>query len=76
MMNCLICSQAKVVDGLSSVKFERNEIYFVINNVPARVCLSCREAYVEEDVAVQLLRYAEEMFVAGIPEASYEYATP
>ena len=64
-MICLICRQAETVDGLTTVRFERGEMRLVVNNVPARICPSCGEAYVDEDVATQLLRDAEEMSEAG-----------
>jgi len=64
-MMCLICRQAETIDGLTSVNFERGEMRLFIKNVPARVCPSCGEAYVEEEVALQLLREAEEMSKAG-----------
>jgi YgiT-type zinc finger domain-containing protein len=50
------------VDGLTSVTFERGEMRFTVKDVPARVCPSCGEAYVEEDVAAQLLQDAEEIW--------------
>jgi len=64
-MICLICRQADTVDGLTSVRFERGEMRLVVNHVPARVCPSCGEAYVDEDVAAQLLQDAEAMSAAG-----------
>jgi hypothetical protein len=45
----------------------------VVNNVPAQVCSSCGEAYVEEDVAVWLLRDAEAMSAAGEMDGVIEY---
>jgi YgiT-type zinc finger domain-containing protein len=72
-MNCLICRQAETVDGLTYVTFERGEMRLVVNRVPARVCPSCGEAYVDEDVAAKLLRDAEEMFKAGMMDVVYEY---
>ena len=72
-MICLICRQVETVAGLTSVTFERGEVRLVVNHVPARICPSCGEAYVEEDVAVQLLREAEEMSVAGILDNVVEY---
>jgi YgiT-type zinc finger domain-containing protein len=72
-MICLICRQAAVVDGFTSVKFERGEMRIVVNNVPARVCPSCGEAYVDEEVAVQLLNDAEERSQAGIFVVECEY---
>lgn len=74
LMKCLICRQAEIVDGLTSVTFERGEMRLVINNVPARICPSCGEAYVAEDVAVQLLWDAEEMSTAGMMDEVVEYS--
>jgi len=72
-MICLICRQAEIVGGLTSVNFERGELKLTVNNVPARVCPGCGEAYVDEDVAVRLLRDAEEMSAAGMMEGVVEY---
>ena len=72
-MICLICRQAELIDGLTSVNFERDEMRLVVNKVPAHVCPNCGEAYVEEDVAVRLLRDAEEMSAAGMMEDIRDY---
>jgi YgiT-type zinc finger domain-containing protein len=72
-MICLICRQAETVDGLTSVHFERGEMRLIVKDVPARICPSCGEAYVEEEVAVRLLRGAEEMSKAGMLEVVRSY---
>jgi YgiT-type zinc finger domain-containing protein len=72
-MICLICRQAEIIDGLTSVTFERGELKIVVNRVPARVCPSCGEAYVDEEVAVRLLRDAEEISKAGMLNVVREY---
>ena len=72
-MICLICRQAEVVNGFTSIKFERGETHLVINNVPARVCPGCGEAYVAEDVTTQLLRVAQEMSRTGMSAGMYEF---
>ena len=72
-MNCLICRQAETVVGLTAVHFERGEMRLVVNNVPARICPSCGEAYVNEGVAVRLLRDAEELSKTGVLETGIEY---
>jgi len=61
------------VDGLTSVHFERGEMRLVVNHVPARVCPVCGDAYVEEQVAVSLLREAEAMSAAGEMDGVIEY---
>ena len=72
-MICLICRQAEIVQGLTSVKFERGEMRLVVNGVPAWVCPHCGEAYVEEKVAVQLLRDAKEISEVGLLDIVREY---
>jgi len=74
-MNCLICRQAEIVDGLTSVTFERGEMRLVVNHVPARICPSCGEAFVDEDVAVRLLRSTEEMSEAGALDDVLDFST-
>ena len=74
-MICLICRQVETIDGLTSVTFERGELRLVVNSVPARICPSCGEAYVDEDVAVQLLRDAKEISRAGTLDVLLEFKT-
>jgi len=72
-MICLICRQAEIIEGFTSVNFERGEMRLVVNNVPARICPSCGEAYVEEAIAVQLLRDADAMSAVGEMDSVIEY---
>jgi len=72
-MICLLCRQAETVDGLTTVHFERGEMRLVVNDVPARVCPSCGEAYVEQDVAVRLLQGADAMSAAGEMDGVVKY---
>ncbi len=72
-MICLICRQAEIVDGFTSVIFERGEFRLVVNRVPARVCPGCGEVYVIEDVAVRLLQEAEEVSKAGILSVVHDF---
>jgi len=65
-MICLICRQAEIVNGLTAVHFEREEMNLKVTAVPARVCPNCGEAYVDEGVAAQLLTIAEEMSAQGM----------
>lgn len=74
-MICLICRQAEIIEGLTSVSFQRREMNLIINSVPARVCPSCGEAYVDEDIASRLLRITEEMSEAGVLHAHCEFHT-
>ena len=70
---CLICRQAETVDGLTDVHFERGEMRLVVSNVPARICPSCGEAYITEDVTVKLLSVAEKLSAIGEWDNVREY---
>ena len=72
-MQCLICRQAEIIEGLTSVTFERDEFRLVVNNVPAQICPNCAEAYVEEDVAIRLLGEAEDVFAQGTMDVVCEF---
>jgi YgiT-type zinc finger domain-containing protein len=72
-MNCLICRQAGIVNGFTSITFEREEFRLLIRNVPAQICPSCREAIVDEDTAIRLLGIAEDAINEGILEDIRDY---
>jgi YgiT-type zinc finger domain-containing protein len=72
-MICLICRQAELVDGFTSIPFEREEFRLLINHVPAHVCPNCGEAVVDEDVAIRLLSVAEDVVNEGIIEDIRDY---
>ena len=72
-MNCLICRQAEIVDGFTSITLEREEFRLLINHVPAHICPSCGEAIVNEGVAIRLLSVAEDVINEGIIEEIREY---
>lgn len=64
-MICVICRQAEIMDGFTSVALARAEFRLSVNKVPARICPSCGEAYVDEEVVVKLLRAADESSESG-----------
>ena len=72
-MICLICRQAELAQGLTSISLERGELRLIVNSVPARLCQSCNEAYVQEDVAVRLLQGAKKISEAGTLDDVIEY---
>jgi YgiT-type zinc finger domain-containing protein len=74
-MICLICRQAELENGFTSVKLQRGETHLIISKVPARVCPSCGEAFVGEEVAARLLQSAQNAIHAGVLDAYLEYST-
>jgi YgiT-type zinc finger domain-containing protein len=74
-MTCLICRKAEIVESFTTVEFKRDEFKLVVNEVPARICPSCGEAYVDENVAAQLLTIARQKSEAGMLDAQCQYDT-
>ena len=72
-MNCIICRQSELIDGITSIPFERDEFRLLIKNVPAQVCPNCREAIVDEYVAMQLIDKAQDAHAEGLIEDIREY---
>lgn len=72
-MICLICRQAEIIAGLTSVEFKRSEMRLLFTNVPARVCPGCGEAFVDEEVTLRLLTEAQAISQAGIFDVECEY---
>ena len=72
-MNCIICRQAELIDGFTSILFERDEFRLLMRNVPAQVCPNCGEALVDEDVAAELLKKTEDVFEQGLQDEVRDY---
>ncbi|MBI3304009.1 MAG: type II toxin-antitoxin system MqsA family antitoxin [Deltaproteobacteria bacterium] len=72
-MKCVICKQGETWPGTATVTLERASLTLVVKNVPARVCQNCGEEYVDEEIATQLLRTAEEVARAGAQVDIREY---
>lgn len=64
-MKCLICKQAEIRPGTTTLTLERGDLTFVVKNVPAQICPNCGEAYIDEAVTVELLSTAEQMSRSG-----------
>jgi len=65
-MTCLICKNGKTDDGTTTVALERGNTTIVFKGVPARICGTCGEVYVNEDAARKLLEAAEIAAATGV----------
>ena len=74
-MICLICRKAELVENLTTIQLERDEFRLVVNEVPARICPGCREAFVDENVAAQLLSTSRQKAETGMLDAECKYGT-
>jgi len=72
-MKCLICRHGETAPGKVTVTLEDDEATILIKEVPARVCQTCGEEYIDEEIASRLLHMAEETSQAGIQIAVRSY---
>ena len=73
-MKCLICRSGETQPGMTTVTLERGSATLVYKRVPAQVCENCGEAYVDEDIARQVLQTAEDAARAGVQVDIREFA--
>jgi len=64
-MKCVICKHGETKNGTTTVTFERDGLTLVVKEVPARVCSTCGEEYVDDTVAREILGIAERMAKSG-----------
>lgn len=73
-MRCVICRNGSTESGKTTVTLERGSLTVVIRGVPAQVCTTCGEAYVNKDAAARLLESAEQASRTGAQVEIRDYA--
>lgn len=65
-MTCAICKHGRLAEGSATVTLERGSALLIFKNVPARVCTTCGEERIAEEVNRALLARAEEEVARGV----------
>ena len=65
-MRCPICKHGNTSAGHVSVTLERGSATVVFRRVPAQVCETCGEQYLDEKTTARLLADAEAAVRAGV----------
>ncbi len=73
-MTCLICKNGTTEEGQATVTLERGQSIIVFKNVPAQVCSTCGEVYVDAEISRKLLERAEAAVTAGVQVEVREFA--
>jgi len=61
-----MCPAGTLQKGSTTVTMERNGSTIVFKSVPADVCDTCGEAYLDEDVSAEVYEQAEAAVEAGV----------
>jgi YgiT-type zinc finger domain-containing protein len=73
-MKCVICKQGDTKAAKVTVTVTRGRTTLVFRAVPAQVCATCGEEYVDADATKALLEQAERAAQAGVEVEVRPYA--
>ena len=73
-MKCVMCRDGITRQAKTTLTVERGDMTLVVKGIPAQVCESCGEAYVDEAAAAILIRAADDAERSGVRAAVRDYA--
>ena len=73
-MKCLTCKHGEAEPGTTTVTLEHDSTIVVFKHVPAEVCQTCGEAYLDAATTRRLLHIVEEAARAGVQVDVRSYA--
>jgi YgiT-type zinc finger domain-containing protein len=65
-MKCVICQYGETEPGTTTVTLTRGETTVVIRDVPAQICTTCGEEYVDAATGKRLSHIAENAVNEGV----------
>ncbi len=65
-MKCVICQYGETEPGTTTVTLTRDETTVVIRDVPAQICTTCGEEYVDARTGKRLSQIAETAVNEGV----------
>lgn len=65
-MKCVICQYGETEPGTTTIALTRNETTIVIRDVPALICTTCSEEYVDVVTGKRLSQIAEAAVNEGV----------
>lgn len=65
-MRCVICQYGETEPGTTTVALTRDETTIVIREVPALICTTCGEEYVDAATGARLSQIAERAVEEGV----------
>ena len=73
-MKCVTCKQGELQPGSTTMTLEHETTTIVFKNVPAEVCQTCGEAYLDAATTKHLLQIVEEAARMGVQVDVRSYA--
>lgn len=66
LMKCVICQYGETEPGTTTVALTRDDTTIVIRDVPAQICTTCGEEYVDATTGKRLSQIAEKAVNEGV----------
>ncbi len=66
LMKCVICQYGETEPGITTVALTRDDMTIVIRDVPAQICTTCGEEYVDAVTGKRLSQIAEAAANEGV----------
>ena len=73
-MRCQICKHGETGPGMATVTLQRGAVTVVFRHVPAQVCQTCGEEYVDDKTSGRLLAQANDAMRSGVEIEIRSYA--
>lgn len=65
-MKCAVCAAGRTAAGTTTVTVERDQTTIVLKAVPARVCDTCGEDYLDADILGEVERIVDDAIASGV----------
>jgi YgiT-type zinc finger domain-containing protein len=73
-MKCQICKHGETTAGEATITLERGGAAIVFRHVPAQICQTCGEQYVDQKTTAKLLSQADSALKSGVEVEVRAYA--
>ena len=70
---CSVCGHGQTRPGTTTITLEHGGTTLTVRGVPAQVCLACGEEYVDDRIALGLLKSAAAAARSGVRAAVRNY---
>jgi YgiT-type zinc finger domain-containing protein len=73
-MKCVICKHGETKPGTATMSFQEGNTTVVVKEVPADICRTCGEPYMDGEVAKVIERLLDEAVRKGVEVEILRYA--
>ena len=65
-MKCVICKSGETQPGYTTVTLEKEDTTLIVKRVPAEICNTCGEYYLDQEVTGRVLNFSKQAREEGV----------